>query len=388
MFSSELLSRDVLCQKSFNLRWAEVGSGVIPLTAADPDFRAPEPVLETLAQFARDGCLGYGPKWGHPALIEAIATDYFSKRSVQYQDTEIFVVASAARALELACETLLRPGDEAIIFDPVDFLFKYSVERVGARAVPFALEPQANFWDFDQIEEWISPQTRLLCLCNPVNPLGRCLSRSEIGSIVQIAQKYDLKILSDEVWSDILFEDEFVPVSAWDEDCKQRTIVVHGMSKSYGLAGLRVGYLLCSDLQLMEKFRLLSGHGSTAQGVPLICQMAAATALRDCQPWLVGFLSELKSRRDQTIAFWSRRPGIHIRPPSATFVAFLNVVGTGKGSAEFTEWLLREAQVALVPGLPEWFGAGALGHVRLSFATGQSVLEEAFSRIEKAWERS
>jgi len=154
-------------------------------------------------------------------------------------------VDSAAFGIYLICKTFLKPEEEAIIFDPVDFLFRYSIETVGAVAVPFAIPPGDCAVDFQRLESLITSKTRLICLCNPLNPIGKVFSKEELRRLGEIAVKHKLMILSDEIWSDIVYAPcKFISIASISEEIRERTVVVTGYSKSYGLAGLRIGAVL------------------------------------------------------------------------------------------------------------------------------------------------
>ncbi|HXB95638.1 MAG TPA: pyridoxal phosphate-dependent aminotransferase [Puia sp.] len=382
MFDPNLVDLTVLRKRAYNLRWATVPEGVIPLTAADPDTPCAPEIAEAISRYAKDRYFCYGPPEGMVEFRESLAAYYQINRRIPASAAWIFPVDSAAYGIYLTCKAFLSPGDEAILFDPVDFLFRYSIEAADAKPVAYALPAGAAF-DMRRMESLINKKTRLLCLCNPLNPTGKVFTEEELMCIGELACKYNLLILSDEIWSDIVFPPHvYTSISSLTEEVRDRTVTVTGFSKSYGLAGLRIGAVMASNRALYERLFEASLHTSTVHGVNLIAQVAATAALRECGPWLKDFLRHLQSLRDICIPRLNALPGFRCVVPEGCYVAFADISGTGKSSLEMQELLLEEARVAVVPGMPEWFGPGAAGHIRLSFATSREILTDALDRIK------
>ena len=384
MFSNESVNLQTLSKRAFNLRWAAVPEGTIPLTAADPDFPCAEPIREAVAKYARDGYFSYGPAEGLLTFRNSLASNYLETRNVSYQADQILPVDSAAFGIYLTCKTYLSAGDEAIIFDPVDFLFRYSVEAVGATAVAFPTPQSLDAIDFSSLEQYISAKTKMICLCNPLNPTGKVFSKEELKSLGEIAIKHNLIILSDEIWSDIIFAPHaFTSIASIDEEIKKRTITITGFSKSYGLASLRVGALFCPDAASYSNIFAASLHASTVHGCNVAGQIAATAALEECKEWLANFVDHLQKMRDICVAGLNDIQGISCMAPQGCYVAFADITGTGKSSSEIQHILMNEAKVAIVPGLKQWFGNGSEGYIRLSFATSFFILTEALDRVKK-----
>ena len=366
------------------MRWAAVPQGTIPLTAADPDFPCAEPIREAVAKYAKDGYFSYGPAEGLLTFRNSLAINYLETRNVSYQADQILPVDSAAFGIYLTCKTYLSAGDEAIIFDPVDFLFRYSVEAVGAKAVAFPTPQSLDPIDFSSLEQYISTKTKMICLCNPLNPTGKVFSKEELKSLGEISIKHDLIILSDEIWSDIIFAPHaFTSIASIDEEIKRRTITITGFSKSYGLASLRVGALFCPDAASYSNIFAASLHASTVHGCNVTGQIAATAALEECKEWLTNFVDHLQKMRDICVAGLNDIQGISCMAPQGCYVAFADITGTGKSSSEIQQILMNEAKVAIVPGLKQWFGNGSEGFIRLSFATSAVILNEALDRVKK-----
>lgn len=383
MFDPNTIDLPILRKRAYNLRWATVPEGVIPLTAADPDFPSAPEIAEAICRFAKDRYLCYGPPEGLPEFKAGMAGYYQAKRQVPIAPAAVFPVDSAAFGIYLTCKAFLTPGDEAIIFDPVDFLFRYSVESVGGTAVAFPIPPGDGPVDFQRLEASITARTRLLCLCNPVNPTGKVFTKEELLAFGELACEYDLTILSDEIWSDIVYPPHvYTSIAALGEEIRARTVTVTGFSKSYGLAGLRIGAVMATHPKRFNLLMDASLHHPTIHGANVLSQVAATTALNECGYWLTGFLAHLHAMRDRVVNSLNAIPGFSCISPEGCYVAFADISRTGKTSAEIRDLLLDKAKVAIVPGLKEWFGDGAKGYIRISFATSEDILQTALTRIK------
>jgi len=384
MFGQDAVNLKILRERAYNLRWATVPEGVIPLTAADPDFPSAPEIAEAICDFTKDRYLCYGPPTGLPAFKESVANYFLKKRNIPARPELIFPVDSAAFGIYLTCQAFLQPGDEAIVFDPVDFLFRFSVETIGGVAVPFAIPPGNAPVDFEKLEKLVTKKTRMICLCNPLNPTGKVFTKGELLALGNLACKHNLIILSDEIWSDIIFAPAvYTSIASLNEEIRNRTVTVTGYSKSYGLAGLRIGAVMASNETHFKKLIDASLHNSTVHGANVMGQIAATAALTKCDYWLNQFLTHLQAMRDICVQELNSVPGIKCIAPDGCYVAFADIRGTGKTSKEIHELLLTSAKVAVVPGLKEWFGQGAEGYIRLSFATSETILKDALTRIKK-----
>lgn len=384
MFSNNTINLELLKQRAFNLRWATVNEGVIPLTAADPDFPCAPEIAEAICSYSKDRYFSYAHPEGLPEFKESIANYFQQKRNVPVSPAFTFPVDSAAFGIYLTCKAFLKSGDEAIIFDPVDFLFRYSIETVGATAVPFSIPPGTDNVDFLNLEKLITKKTKMICLCNPLNPTGKVFTKQELLQLGNIACKYNLIILSDEIWSDIVFKPNvFTSIASLNQDIRNKTITITGFSKSYGLAGLRIGAVIAHNESDFVRLMEASLHNATVHGANILSQIAATTALTKCEYWLDDFLVHLTKMKDLTVNELNSIPNFECIAPEGCYVAFTNIKGTKKSSQEIQDILLNEAKVLVVPGLKQWFGDGAEGYIRMSFATSEEILTDALSRIKK-----
>lgn len=385
MFNSSSVDLSVLKKRAFNLRWASQPEGVIPLTAADPDFPCAPEITEAISKYIKDRYLSYGPAQGLPELRESIAQYYFEKRDFRINPDYILPVDSAAFGIYLACKSFLKQGDEAIIFDPVDFLFRYSIESVGGIAIPLPIDPVEQTLNMELLEKVVSSKCKMICLCNPLNPSGKTFTKNELALIGEFAENHNLIILSDEIWSDIIFTpNNYYSIASLSESISNRTITIHGFSKSYGLAGLRIGMVLSSNPQIFQALFQNSLHQSTVHGINMLSQIAAISALNQCGYWLDAFVNHLQKMRNFTVSSLNDMPGITCHLPGSCYVAFPSIKQTNKTSEELYHYLLKEAKVAVVPGLKQWFGDGAEGYIRICFSTSYEIMDEAMHRIKTA----
>ena len=375
---------DILRQRAYNLRWATLPADVIPFTAADPDYPGPVPVAEALARYAADRYWSYAPAEGITSFRESMARFYNEQRSVPARAAHVIATDSAAYGIYVVCKATLQRGDEAIIFDPVDFLFNYSIEQMGATAVRYATPQTTDAMTFAGLEDLITPKTKLICLCNPLNPTGKVFSRQELTILGDIAVKYGLTILSDEIWSDIIFSPySFTSIAALDEEIRKRTVIVTGFSKTYGLAGLRIGALTSFTDDMHRRLMEASLHNSTIHGANTAGQVAATAALDECGDWVKSVLVHLTEMKDLCVGELNTMKGVSCLAPQGCYVAFANVTATGRSSTDIADLLMSKARVAVVPGRAEWFGPGAEGYIRLSFATNGDILQEGLRRIKQ-----
>jgi aspartate/methionine/tyrosine aminotransferase len=382
LFASDRVAFATLRARAWNHRWAVQPEGVIPLTAADPDFPVADEILAAMREYLRPGYLSYGPAEGLPAVRTAAARRFRERRGIDCGDNRILATNGAASALYLVAQRTLGPGDEALVADPCDFLFERAVSAAGGivRRYP------CHGFDAREVERAVTSRTRLLTICNPHNPLGRVWRREELQALADLARRHDLWILSDEVWADIIFApNEHTSIAALGPEMARRTFTVYGFSKGYGLAGLRLGLVVSPSAEEHRSLVAASHADETAYGVSTLSQVAGIAAFERADDWLARFVAHLQRQRDHAVARLNRMDGVRCHLPEGTYVVFPDVSALGVEVAEIAERLRRHHGVAVVPGSPEFFGPGARGHLRLSIAT---VARAPRRRADPAPERS
>lgn len=385
MFTNKDINFEALKRKAYNGRWATLEDGIIPLTAADPDFRTAPEIEQGIIEYIKDGYLSYGPFSGLPEFKKNVAEHFNTEKFGNFIPENVLAVNSAAQGMFLIASYVLKPGEEAIILDPVDFLFKKSVETAGGKVVLCPVDTVTGAIDCEKMVSLINPKTKLISICNPHNPLGKVYSKETLKKISEIASSHNLWVMSDEIWSDIVYDNkDFHTYSSVSEEAKKKSFTVYGFSKSFGIAGLRIGAVLCNDQEIFEDFVEKSNFNSTIEGVSTLSQIAASVALERAKPWYREFLTHLQHNRDLAFNLLSQSEVLHPNLPEATFVLFPRIKN-GMSSDDFTQHVLDHGKVAIVPGSERWFGKGAEGHIRICFSTSQEILEEGLNRIIKSF---
>jgi aspartate/methionine/tyrosine aminotransferase len=342
--------------------------------------------LELLMRYVNDGVFSYVPPEGLPRFREAIAEWMSSTRRMDCRPEHVFAADSAASAMAVVARASLSAGDEVLMPNPVDFLLQHTVERAGATPVRVSVTTGTSAEEFiSGMESRLTPRTRMLWLCSPHNPLGVVYPRAWLQAVANWAVDRGLRILSDEIWSDIVYPPhQHTAVAALSPEIARNTVTIHGFSKNFALAGLRVGCVICPDDGWRRQIVATSDAESTVYGVSALSQVAVIGALTDGREWLAEFVNHLHGQRDYVVERLAHWPGVTAFPPQGTYVIFPDVRNIDSDSERLCQRLRDRARVALVPGAARWFGPGAAGHVRICFATSRGILSEAFDRLDRA----
>ena len=381
-FRDEEIRFDLLRKYSAN-QWGRYPKEIIPLTAADPDFRAAQPIRQAIIKMAIDGVFSYGADGGNTGFKEACARHITNRKGYQCAPEEIHALNGVAQGMMLTCKTLLKPGDEAIIFDPVDFLFGKSIDAAGGKRVLSKVDWETLEFDLEGLKEIVTPHTRMLCICNPHNPYGRVLREDELKVMVDLAEDHKFWIMSDEIWSDIVYDGRKHISTASLDEARERTISLYGFSKTFAMAGLQLGFIVAQNPELLKRFKESApGYFYPANN---ISQEAGRAALEKSWDWASDFVDHLEKVRDYVYDRLKEMPKVEVHKPEGTYVIFPKIYGMK--SVEATNYLLKEAKVAVVPGHGEpfsYFGPGGEGHIRIVYSTSMGIMEEAMDRVEKA----
>ena len=305
-FENKNVNLKALKKKAYNLRWAEVEDGVIPLTAADPDFPCPPMVKQAMFDYIGDGYFSYTPKMGLEEFKISLSKYVKERKNEEINPELVLPVDSAARAMYIIAKSVLNKDDEMIVFDPCDFLFRESCLAAGGIPVyyPVKLDPVNRKMDLSKLENYITPKTKMIGLCNPHNPYGLVYTKEELDYIMTLCEKYNLYIMNDEIWSDIIYSDvKFNSIYCLGNKRCNRVLSVFGYSKSFGLAGLRIGCVYTTDNELFEKVVEASDVISTAGGATSISQVAAIAAMNNAKEWQTEFINLLESNRNYAVNF-------------------------------------------------------------------------------------
>ena len=350
--------------------------GVISLGVGEPDFITPWSVREAAILSLEQGYTSYTANAGLMELREEIA-DYMQKSfGVSYSpQNEIIVTVGASQALDISLRAILDPGDEVIVVEPSFVSYVPLVTLAGGVPVQVQTLKENGFKILpEQLENAITGRTKAIMLCSPNNPTGTMLSGDELNAIAQIAEKYDLLVLSDEIYAELAYDDEYTSFAAIRE-MKKRTILISGFSKGFAMTGWRLGFV-CAPEEISQA--MLKIHQYAMMCAPTMAQFAALEALKTGRSDVEDMKKSYKRRRNYFVQSLNEL-GLTCHMPGGAFYAFPSIESTGLSSEEFAEKLLLEEKVAVVPG--NIFGESGEGHVRCSYATSMELLQEAIKRI-------
>lgn len=383
-YSDDRVNLDILRKRAYNMRWAEQPEDVIPMTAADHDFPTAPAIIEALQTYISGGYFPYTPHRGMEEFKESISRFLADRKNEMIPPEYILPIDSAARGMKVIADAILQPGDEVIVFDPVDFLFRTSMESAGAKVILFPSNLKEDRISLEGLENYITPKTKMLGLCNPHNPMGMLYSREDLDYLLSLSEKYGFYIMNDEIWSDIVYpEKKLLSILEFGLERNRRTLSVYGFSKSFGLAGLRIGCIYATNQAEFNKLLSASMVDTTIGGISSLSQIAGIAAMDQCRERLDEFVAHITENRDYALARLEKMPGIHCHKPQATFVLFPDIRETGMDPVELVDLLKEKYKVALVPGGARFFGPGSEGHIRICLSTSHAILEEGLNRLEK-----
>jgi aminotransferase len=359
---------------------AQKYTNVIDLTLGDPDLPPPENIQNAACRAICAGKTRYSANAGLLELRKAIADDSMKYYGMQFDPvSEIIVTVGAMESAYLCLWSLLNPGDEAIIPTPYWINYGEVVKSLGAKPVWVETRPEYGFVvQPEDIEEKITSRTKLLILNSPANPTGAVIPHDILEKIAELVQKYDLTVISDEIYSHLVFDGKKAESILTFPGMRERTAVINGFSKRYAMTGWRVGWTLAPGSLIRIMTQMTENIVACA---PLPSQYAAIEALseRTDESYI---LREFEKRRNCVLEELKTIPQITTTGIPATFYAFLDVSRTGMSGEEFAMTLLKEKQIALVHG-SAYGGECYKNFVRIAFTMNCSELRKAFSAIRE-----
>ena len=355
---------------------------VISLGIGEPDFTTPEPIIQAGIRSLQSGETHYTSNAGLFELRQNIAARLRNLYHVAYDPaTEVVITVGVSEALYLALTAILDPGDEVIV--PTPCFVSYQAEVILAGGTPVELPTFAidNFQvQPNALRAAITPRTKAILIGYPNNPTGAAGEYAVLQEIAKIAEEFDLVVISDELYDQLVYGTQHVCFPAFP-GMHKRTILLGGFSKNYAMTGWRAGYA-AAPADLLRG--LLRVHQYTIMSAPTMAQYAALEAINKGDDYVTQMRDEYDRRR-QLIVGGLNELGLPTFEPHGAFYAFPNVTNSGMADEEFAQKLLEEEKVAVVPGTA--FGAGGAGFVRCSYATSYEKLEEALRRIDQFMRR-
>ena len=350
----------------------------ISLGVGEPDFKTPWSVRDAGIRSLELGRTKYTANAGLKDLRKEICTYLQRRFELHYQGENVLVTVGGSEAIDLAIRALVQPGDEVIIPEPCFVCYEPITQLTGGVPVHIATRAEDQFrLTADQLRAAITPKTKLLIFPYPNNPTGAVMSAAEVEEIAAVLRETNVLVLSDEIYSELTYGlDRHVSIASLP-GMAERTIVVNGFSKSYAMTGWRLGYAVgpAPLIKVMTKI-----HQSCIMSAPTTSQYAAITALRQCDDQIEMMRDEYNRRRRYVVKALNEM-GLTCFEPRGAFYVFPSIQISGLTSSEFCEQLLREKEVAIIPGSA--FGASGEGYARISYAYSVDHLQTAMKRIRE-----
>ena len=352
---------------------------VISLSIGEPDFKTPWHVREEGIKTLEKGKTWYSPNRGFAKLRNEISSYYRRRFSLEYDpDSEVLVTVGGSEAIDVCIRCLVEEGDEVLIPQPCFVCYEPITEMAGA--TPVIIETKAEN-DFrltpEELESHITPKSKLLILPFPNNPTGAVMRRSDLEAIARIVEKYDLFVLSDEIYGELTYGGERHVSFAEIDGMKERTAVINGFSKSYAMTGWRLGYALGPAPVIDQMTKL---HQFAIMSAPTTAQYAAIEALKNGDSDIESMKKQYDMRRRLVVGSFQKM-GLSCFEPNGAFYCFPCIKSTGLTSEQFCLGLINSKHVAVVPG--NAFGECGEGYIRVSYSYSLDHLGEALNRIEE-----
>ncbi len=356
------------------------GKHVIHLEIGEPDFDTPANIKTAAKKALDNGFTHYGPAPGLPELRSAIAQHMSQRIGMKFTPSQVVVTPGGKPIMFFLILACVDEGDEVIYPNPGFPIYESVINFLGAKAVPLPLREEKQFrFDIDELKRLLTPKTRMLVINTPQNPTGGILTKDDLRRIAELAVKHDLIVLSDEIYSRIVYDGfEHVSISTMP-GMAERTVLLDGFSKTFAMTGWRLGFgIMPEDMAKLIGQLQINSNSCTAS----FTQIAGVEALLGPQDEVARMVAELKRRRDVIVEGLNCIPGFRCHKPLGAFYVFPNITGTGKSSRFLAEYLLNEAGVACLSGTA--FGAHGEGFLRFSYANSVENIILALERVKKA----
>jgi aminotransferase len=351
--------------------------GCISLGVGEPDFITPWRISDSGAFAIREGHTHYTPNRGLPVLLELVSDSLLKKTGVEYTEEELLITMGVSQGLDLALRSIVDPGDEVIIIEPCYVSYPANITLALGKPVIIETTSDDDFnIDISKVSKAVSPRTKAILLNYPSNPTGLSIDKSTLERIAKIAVEHNLIVISDEIYSSIIFDGEHFSITSIP-GMKERTIYLNGFSKSHAMTGWRLGYIAGPTALISTMLKI---HQYTALCAPSISQYAAIEAIEKADKEVERMRQEYLKRRNFIVNEFNDI-GLKCVMPKGAFYVFPNISSTGMTSREYAIGLLKAEKVAVVPG--EVFGKCGEGYIRCSYATSMESLKEAMIRIRR-----
>ena len=356
----------------------EEGIDVCSFTAGEPDFDTPDHIKDAAKLALDQGKTRYGPAAGEMPLRQAIANKLRTHNGLNYTAQNVIVTNGGKHSLFNLMLALIETGDEVII--PAPYWLSYPEMVKLAEGTPVIVSTTAaNDYKItpDQLRQAITPRTKLFILNSPSNPTGSVYTPDEIRALAEVVVEKDILVVSDEIYERLLYDGiEHLSIGAVNEETFKRTIISNGFAKSYSMTGWRVGYL-AGPVELIKATSIIQGHSTS--NVCTFAQYGAIAALESSQQCVETMLKAFTERRKVIVEGIRAIPKLSCSNPMGAFYVFVDISQTGMTSLQFSDAILEQQEVAVIPGIA--FGADDC--IRLSYATSMETIKKGLDRLEK-----
>jgi aspartate aminotransferase len=355
------------------------GKDILSFSAGEPDFSTPQTIKDAAVQALEEGFTQYTAVAGIPEVLQAVATKLQRDNNLTYAPSDIIVSNGAKQSLFNLFQATLNEGDEVII--PAPYWVTYPELVKYAQATPIIVPTDERYgfkMTAEQLQNAITPKTKMIILTTPSNPTGSVYSKEELEALAEVLKGTDILVASDEMYEKLLYGIDFVATASISEDMYQRTITINGLSKSVAMTGWRFGYLATPNKELISAMNKLQSQSTS--NINSITQKAAIPALLgEVDSEIEQMRRAFEGRCEEAVTLFNKIDGLSVLKPQGAFYLFVNIKDISMDSMKFCEELLKATGVAVVPGI----GFGAEGYFRFSFATDLVTIREGIRRIER-----
>lgn len=354
------------------------GKEVIHLEIGEPDFDTPDNIRKAAEKAIWDGYTHYSASQGIVELRNAVAEIDSKRKKIDIKPEQVVVVPGAKPIMFFGMLALVNEGDEVIYPNPGFPIYESVIEFIGAKAVPIQLHESKGFsLDVDELKSKVTSKTKMMIINSPQNPTGGVVPREDLEAVAKLAVEKDFWVLSDEVYSEMVYEGEHNSIAVFP-GMRDHTIIIDGYSKTYAMTGWRLGYGVMPE-ELAQAITQLQINATSCTCT--FTQVAGVEGITGDQSAAKAMVAEFKKRRDVIVDGLNAIDGITCLLPKGAFYVFPNITGTGVSAQELSDKLLNEGGVAVLPGTA--FGSFGEGYLRLSYANSIENIKKALASIEK-----
>ena len=362
-----------------NLKWGVHEEDVIPMWIAAPDVAIAPEIKKVLHDSVDEMDMYYNPD---KSTRDALADKINDVNKIPVTADDVMLIQGVDPSIWLGVKYACKPGEEVIVNDPTYHAFKAVLPAADSKPVSWMLDKDEGYkFDMEKLKEIITPKTKLIYLCNPHNPTGRVMTKDELKAVADIAVDKKINVMVDELWEDIVFDSrKHISIASLNPEISDLTLSSWGFSKTFGVAGLQIGYMTTTNKEMLETMKK---HATGIQRGTSTLGRAAAKVMvsKDLDYWRKGMKEHLHKTRDICSKRLGSIPGVEFPDLQGTYVPFPHF-DMGMTSIELKDYILKEAKVAISSG--HGYGVNGEGHLRINIATSESLMNEAMDRVEKA----